>query len=166
MKGTDYYTQVEKEDLMSEIISLVLDYLYKPNVLPFALDSDGVTTYNHRGYKTNTIWDTGSNTEIAYAGMYLSGYIPISSGDIVYLKNVGFNSTSSTNAVHFFTDDFSQEIGTYGVSALTTYSNATYGADGNLSSFAIGSTDATHIRIQGSGFSPTSIITINEPIDF
>lgn len=128
------------------------------NQLPISTDADG-NIYNGVGYKADTRWSGSQNAEAEYAGLYLSGYIPVTYNDTVYLKNVNFVSGGTgNNCVQYFI-----EKGT--VNSTHNYGsidNAVYDDNGVLTQFT--ATTTGYIRITASGFDETSVITVNEPI--
>lgn len=147
-----------------EITNYIVSYT---NVLPLALAADGTSIYNDIGYKADTRWSTSGNAEGTVSGVYLTGWIPISPGDIVYLKNIVMpTGTGNTSCVHFFTNSFTEEASTQNGTGLDTYNSAVRDDDGNLIQFTVASSsDYTHMRIQCGGITEASIITINEPIE-
>ncbi len=131
------------------------------NMLPLSTDSDG-SIYNGIGYKKDVRWSNSSAAESNYTGCYLSGYIPVKSGDVVRLKNVTMLNGSDGNlcAIFFFTD--------YGISA--DYVNNTQNInsvspvwDGDtLVQFT--SLHSGYFRITASYMGSDSVVTVNEQI--
>lgn len=151
-----------------EITNYVVSYT---NVLPLATTNDKVTIYNADdtpGYKANTRWSNSSAAESASTGIYITGYIPISAGNTVYLENITMpNSTGNDGVVFLWNDDISGKYaGAQNGTNLTTYNSAVWGDDGNLKQFTIpASSEYKYIRIQCGGIDTSSIITINQPIE-
>lgn len=142
-----------------EVTNYVINYT---NVLPLAVDADGTTVYNTIGYKADTRWSTSSSVDVEASGIYVSGYIPCSKGDVIRLKNITMPNENSNNCmVHFFT-----AIGTNQDNSnnenLTSYSNAVWEND-KLVQFTI-TVECGYFRIQGTYMGEDSIVTINENI--
>ncbi|MBR7132337.1 MAG: metallophosphoesterase [Clostridia bacterium] len=135
------------------------------NVLQSAIDTDG-SVYNGMGYKANTRWSSSSDTETTADGIYLTGYIPVSAGDVIRLKNITMPEEDTNNCtVFFFGSSFGAETKIHQATNLTAYENAAW-KDNNLSEFTIASTETSaYIRVQASYIGADSIITINEPIE-
>lgn len=131
------------------------------NLLPLAEDGVG-NIYNGTGYKSGVRWSNSAAAEASYTGCYLSGYIPVSSGDIVRLKNVDMINGSDGNlcAIYFFSS--------FGTSA--GYVNNTQNMDtvspvwdGNrLVQFT--APYSGYFRITASYIGSDSVVTVNEEI--
>ncbi len=145
-----------------EITNYVVSYT---NVLPMALAADGKSVYNGKGWKENTRWSGSGNTESTSTGIYLTGYIPVSGTDTIYLKKITMpTGTSNDTIVHLFKSlDDANEANSNG-SILDEYHSAVRDANGNLIQFKVAG-DYKYIRIQCGGITDASIITINEPIE-
>lgn len=154
----------------SQEITITCNIVSYTNVLPLATTNDGVTIYNGTGYKENTRWSSSGNTEntgASYAGVYLTGYIPVTAGDVIRLKNVTMpNTNGNTCYIHMFkTLTDSNESNHNNASIASNYSGVWDDA-GNLVEFTLPTTSGVKfIRIQCGGITADSIITINEPID-
>lgn len=146
-----------------EITNYVVSYT---NVLPLALAADGVSVYNGKGWKKDTRWSGSSNAEVTANDVYLTGYISVSAGDIIYLKNITMpTGTAQNGTVHFFKAlDDTTEDGLNG-DGLDTYCSTVRDSDGNLVQFLCHDERFKYIRIQCGGITDASIITINEPIE-
>ena len=148
-----------------EITNYVVSYT---NVLPLATTNDKVTIYNGKGWQENTRWSDSSAADKTSEGIYITGYIPVSGGNTVYLENITMpNSTTNNCVVFLWEDDISgATVGAQNGENLNTYWNAVWGEDGNLKQFTIPSSETyKYMRIQCGGITDASIITINEPIE-
>lgn len=135
------------------------------NVLPLALAADGESVYNGVGYKADTRWSTSGNAEQTAEGVYLTGYIPVSVNDIVYLKNIAMqNENGNKCMLHLFNNDLTKATGNVNNTNLVANMSPIWDTDGNLIQFRIDG-NITHIRIQCGGIDEKSIITINESIE-
>lgn len=135
------------------------------NVLPLAMDALFLP-YNEIGYKENTRWSTTANIETEKEGYYLSGYIPISNGDIIRLKNVGMNKNDeATKCMVVFFANMSGASGNYTANNLITYNSAVWDENGMLIQFTIVGDEMAYIRLQSGYMGEDSIVTINEPIE-
>ena len=144
-----------------EVTNYVVSYT---NVLPLAIDTDG-SIYNNIGYKADTRWSSSSGAETTGTGIYITGYIPVSSGDVIYLKNITMDKNINGNGCRvlaFTSLDATPSIDN--VSNLDTYYKANWDSDGLLTSFTV-ATGYNYIRLQADYIGADSIITINEPID-
>lgn len=132
------------------------------NVLPFAVGRDGLV-YNGCGYKENTRWSTSGNADATLSGVFITGYIEVNQGDVVYLRNITMPSNNSSCAVHMFKSIDDTNEGTQNATSLTNYNNAVWDSDNNLSQFTIAENSSyKFIRIQCTGITEESIVTINE----
>ena len=132
------------------------------NVLPFAVGEDGLI-YNGCGYKENTRWSTSGNTDATLNGVCITGYIEVNPGDVVYLKNITMPNNNSSCAVHMFKSIDDTNEGTQNATSLTNYNDAVWDSGNNLSQFTIAKNSSyKFIRIQCTGITEESIVTINE----
>ena len=70
------------------------------NLLPLAVDADGVTIYNGIGYKTGVRISTSDGGERTNAGMAASGWIPWNaSSEVLVLENVGRGTSNYTDSM-------------------------------------------------------------------
>ena len=132
------------------------------NVLPTALDATGNAVYNGAGYKADTRWSSSNGVEAAYAGAYLTGYIPVENGDIIRLKNIKMLNEEGNNCVVWCYSDFNvanYEIRNTGLASR----NPIWDKDNNLTQFTL-DVDCKYIRLQGSYMGSDSIVTVNEEI--
>ena len=140
------------------------------NVLPTALDVDGITIYSGKGYKENTRWSSSSNADSAKDGAFLTGYIPINSKDVVRLKNITLKAGTDSNATGMIIlyrslDDVDESC--INGDNLINHNKAVVGDDGNINEITIdpyGATNYAYMRIQSPYIGSDSIITINEVI--
>lgn len=141
------------------------------NVLPLALAADGTSVYNANdtaGYKANTRWSTSGNADSGRDGTYITGWIPVSLEDTIYLQNM--TTTSANFKLHL-----AKSCGTvYSYEthqAVLDHLDGVTDAGGNLVEFTLhaarfgSDSGITHIRIECGGISEASIITINEEIE-
>lgn len=140
------------------------------NQIPISTDTDG-SVYNAVGYKAGyRLSSTGG--ESAMTGMSVTGFIPCSYLDVVYLKNVGFNVSDSTagNQRICFYDTTKAFIGLTTASAVSSTLLGVFDDDGNLSQFVVTNlsdvdmTTVAYFRICGYYIGDDSIITVNEEI--
>lgn len=97
----------------------------------------------------------------------MTGYIPVSTGDIIRVKNIEMdkNNTIPNACMVMFYSALGVHCGNHGASDLTTYQNAIWDENGMLTQFTIQNMEMSYIRLQSSYININSIITINEPID-
>lgn len=136
------------------------------NQLAISTDADG-NIYNGTGYKADTRWSGSGNTESSLTGKYLSGYIPYTPGQTVYLKNVTMPADDSNSAVHYFSARGTRISGLGGANVLNYFAGVTDG-NNHIVQFTIPNygdyVSTTYIRIECTGFDETSIVTVDEPI--
>ena len=133
------------------------------NWIKKSTESDGVTPYNGgQGYKTGTRYSVSSSAETTSSGC-VSGYIPIETGDVFYLKNVSLNANNKTNENNIV---FLTQSGGWNhtVSVLQEYNDAVLDSDGNVTQFGVYDASVKWIRINASYIGADSIVTKNEPI--
>ncbi len=146
-----------------EVTNYVVTYT---NVLPTSIDIDG-SVYNGTGYKANTRWSTSSSAEITTDGVYLSGYIPVSSGDIIRFKNIIMdkNAAVSNTCKIMMYSALGAYYGDSDATNLTAYNDAVWDDSGILTQFSIDSGTYSYIRLQAAYIGADSIVTVNEPIE-
>lgn len=156
------------------------------NQIPLSINADGsqfVGTNGEDGYKmgyrmNSNSTETEESAHVATLGV--TGYIPIKTGDIVYLKNLQMHRTNNSGVytysyITLFKNDFSALISCKVPQISTNFEylfgdSFTVDADGYVTSFQLvdkyGSfKNGGYLRISAPGMSNKSIITINEPID-
>lgn len=144
------------------------------NVLASATDTDG-SVYNASGWASGYRLNSSGAAE-SMAGMYLTGFIPVSMGDVVRLKNVTWqngvssgNLNSGNQRISFYDANKAQLGQTNGIGAAGTISGVKN--DNNIwTQFTVKSwsgvtiTDVAYFRLCCAGISDDSIITVNEEI--
>lgn len=128
------------------------------NQIPISTGADD-SVYNGVGYKANTRWSTSSNVEKEYTGVYITGYIPVTYGDVVRLRNITLVSGGAENKVQYF-----EQKGAWVFTRdATAHDDYVLDSSGNLIQFSADMSG--FIRVQGSYIGDDSIITVNEPIE-
>ena len=127
------------------------------NQIPLSINSDGtdfVGENGEDGYKVGYRLSTSSGNESAQSGISVTGFIPVSSGDVIRIKNIDPTDSNATYAT--YTSAFAR--GTSG------YCKNIFGdADENgVRSWTIAVTNP-YLRISGV-FGDNPILTINEEI--
>ena len=143
------------------------------NLLPSATDTDG-SIYNGTGYMVGQHLTSHGIAE-DFAGMYLTGFIPVSFGDVVRLKNVTWqygvaSGITSNNQRICFYDSSKAYIGlATGSSAAGTLSGVK--DDNNIwtqftvrNSTGLSLNNAAYFRLCCAGITSESVITVNEEI--
>ena len=103
--------------------------------------------------------------ELLADGSYISGYIPVSNGDIIRIRNCNMKIDGVCNVFGYENNNTSDDAWGADSQILTEYYDAVW-EDGELVQFTVVAHDEiTHIRIQGGGFSENSIVTVNEAIE-
>ena len=141
------------------------------NQIPISTDTDG-SVY---GYKSGYRLNSGGAPDVM-SGSYLTGFIPVSVGDTVYMKNVtyqyGVNSgLSSANQRISFYNASKTHVVQINAAGLAGNANGVKGDDNIWTQFTPKSTmggvncsGVAYFRINASYIGDDSIITVNEPI--
>lgn len=101
-------------------------------------------------------------------GTDLTGYIPVSTGDVIRMKNVTMPQTSTgyDNQVYYYDNS---KVGKGGASIVPPNYDSVADSAGNIIQFKVGSAWTTNgtgfIRIGTANIDSTSVITINEVIE-
>ena len=139
------------------------------NRIPLSVGQDGETIYNSIGYKTNTRWSASGHAEAAADGIYLTGYIPCTAGDIVRLKDITMSQTATNSSacmLHMFKELTSTNEANYNAANITQYAAGVWGSDGNLVQFTVeAGSQWKYFRVQCAGIGADSAITVNELIE-
>lgn len=174
--------KIETDKLDSSIIKNSED-----NLLKEAVDLNNSPYNEGMGYKANTrLKSTGA--EEAYAGMYCTGFIPVTLGDVIYFSNISYRNdnlngmspytyyavydmnknvltsqvvghlSSDNNAVVY--EDTSKNLGN--IVQLNT-ANAVYAYTGEDTDWR--HEDMAFFRISAEYIGEDSVITINQPAD-
>lgn len=143
------------------------------NMLPSATDTDG-SVYNDVGYAVGQRLNSSGTAE-SYTGMYLTGFIPVSFGDVVRLKNVtwqyGVTSgiTSNNQRISFYDANKTHLGQTNGTGAGGTLAGVK--DDNNIwtqftakNSSGLTLDNVAYFRLCCAGITSESIITVNEEI--
>lgn len=136
------------------------------NQIPISTDKSGAI-YNGKGFKENT-WVNAGN-EGSVSGKNCTGFIPCKIGDVIRLKNIGFDNDSN-NRLSFFKSDKSYIGQANGNS--TWYLNSVFkgekGSDGYYNKLTLAdnaiSTGCAFIRVSCNNIDSSSIITVNQEI--
>ena len=144
------------------------------NQLPNAVDTDG-SIYNGTGWAPNYRLNSAGAAESS-TGLYLTGFIPVSLGDVVRLKNVtwqyGVTSgiTSNNQRISFYNASKTHLGQTNGTGAGGTLAGVK--DDNNIwTQFKVQSfsgvtlDNVAYFRLCCAGLSEDSIITVNEEIE-
>lgn len=137
------------------------------NQIPISTDTDGSTYGWKSGYRLN-----GSGEAVAQTNIYVTGFIPLTSGDVVRFANMslgeGTNAISSCR-VAFYKADKTRVADVTGLGGAPYWSqlpDVTY-TDGVLTSIVVPTTypdTVAYGRFSCYWMSNSSIITVNEPI--
>lgn len=134
------------------------------NLLLSAVDNDG----NPCPWKENTRWSGSSGAEVASTGTYLSGHIPYTPGQTVYLKNVTLLNQNGSGVIHYFSAPGVRIDGVHVNDAVNYWSGVT-DQNNMVTQFTMfineAYADVKYIRIECTGFDSTSIVTVDEPIE-
>ena len=153
------------------------------NQIPLSINADGnqyVGTNGEDGYKMGyRLNSNGVETTTTYTTVGTTGYIPIKTGDTIYLKNLKMHRTNTGGVadatyIAIFKSDFtknnSSKLVSIGSSMDYLYDNFVMDGNGYVTSFQIVDTynnfkNGGYIRISADGMSSASVITVNQPIE-
>lgn len=161
--ATETYVQ-EKLDALESTVSQLSEDVNKL--------TKGDATYTNVldavGYKEGYRLGGSTGEEVQNANTDISGFIPFSDGDRLYLKNVQwvYGSSDYTGFVGVYLADKSFKLGYHIDDNLL--SNSTYNIEkdenGYVTAITFSHPDAAYIRISAKNIDETSIITVNEEI--
>lgn len=157
------------------------------NVLPLSINSDGTPYNGGQGWKTGTrLNSSGAESTSSADGIEVTGFIPVKSGDKIYLSGVTMNLGAKANQTYMWLYDssftkmngryrlFSQYSGDFdankanglidvdedgNITMITVDHNVFY-TGANLADIS----NAAYLRISCEEINNNSIITVNEPI--
>ncbi|MGN1122276.1 MAG: metallophosphoesterase family protein, partial [Eubacteriales bacterium] len=140
------------------------------NQIPISTDTDG-SIYNGVGYKSG--YRLGSSgTESSMDGMYVTGFIPCKTGDIIRLQNLTFQygaSNASNQRISIY-DSAKNHIAQANATSIKANCDAINDENGVYTQFTIKSfsgfdtTTAAYFRLNGTYIGDDSVITVNEEI--
>lgn len=145
------------------------------NQISISIDTDG-SVYNGVGYKANTYISSSTGAVSSRTGIGATGFIPIKEGDVIRLKDVGFNYSSANKAnnriaTYDANKKFLKFINAFNTYVLVDTCGGVKDANDNWTQFKV-VRDGTlfapgfaYMRICAEGIGANSIITINEPIE-
>lgn len=131
-------------------------------------DEDPITpTYTNIldsvGYSQGFYLSNGE--EAVDANAYTTGYIPCSTGNTIYLKNITMpDEASHGNRVAFYKAD-KTPISCYPLTSSVPDSVPEFDSEGNLVKFKVGYDELAYIRISAWLIDDTSIVSVNQPIN-
>ena len=142
---------------------------WTPEVGAVKSDTTYTAVYADWGYKSG-YRIRSSGAEAAQAGVYCTGYIPVSFDDTVYIKGVTKHSSSGYNSIVFYKSDGDTQI------AFTDFTNEdlSYDSKNKIYSFKVWSgfisaltenCGVARFRFSCGGISEDTIITVNESIE-
>lgn len=157
------------------------------NLLPLATDADGNAYNGGKGWKNDTRLNS-SGVEVSYEGVNVTGFIPVTLGDVIRFKNMKFTAHSSGSYAAQEYLAFYDASKTKLASAIIGYASALCDAGGgtrreaapsynlisldtaqlvnwdNTANKWSGAGNMAYFRISAETISDESIITINEEI--
>ena len=181
VKGVDYWTKEDKEEIIEELITRKEEISYT-NQLPISLTLDGSgifgIDYNEDGvpdgYKRDT--RTSSSGDTAATGWCVTGLIPAKPGDIIRFKNMEYfdisNDGGSTPRTTFFAYDAAfNKIANNSQNPNNLpgeqFAPVLYNGNGDVVQLSVPtnwSSSIAYIRICCGDLNKNSIITVNEEI--
>ena len=167
-----YTLKYEKEDGTSINIG-ELNLTSTPsytNQIPISTAADG-SIYNGIGYKTNTRLSMSSGNDSTKAGSETTGFIPLTSGDVIRIKGITFDvSTDEANQHYMILYDSNKSK--IAVSTLGWFFTTKGEDEGNgvskcnyLDGMLTTAEGTAYFRVCSSNIDENSIITINQAIE-
>lgn len=104
------------------------------NVLPLAINSDGTPYNGGQGWKTGTrLNSSGAESTSSATDVEVTGFIPVKSGDVIYLKNVTMNVASEkANQTYFWLYDANFTKLTDRYTLFSQYNTSGYGISADI----------------------------------
>lgn len=110
---------------VAEMAPAIRAMIKKENLIPSAIASDGSPYNGGQGYKSGYRLNSSGN-ESALAGKYVTGFIPVSQGQLVTLKNMQVNiAAQDNNYIAFYDSTFTL------LSGCSRYAYAWYNQSGD-----------------------------------
>ena len=189
LAGGTYTVKYEKADGSTVIIGTIAQNAAYKNILPLAITSDGTLFNNGQGYQTGYRLNS-SGAQTTQEGACVTGFIPVSNGDTVYLSDITLYMNGKRNG-YGYVWLYDENFNAVSVDSLVM-GCALREMDDQTSPIAAGSlvldstnivkqfiinrttfynqTDATlasvrYIRISADNIHENSIVTVNEPIE-
>ena len=187
-----YTLKYENEDgTVTEIGSIVIgdssesgggSTISYTNQLPLAIDSDGNAYSGGQGWKTGYRLNS-SGVEVELEGMEVTGFIPVKYGDVVYMRNVGWDINSdNTSQTYMWLYDSSFTALSYAIARNIEVgtdvlpSTSTVDENGCVTKFVVNEAffpnvksgsinDTAYLRLNCESITVDSIITFNERIE-
>lgn len=139
------------------------------NQIPISTDTDG-SVYNKVGYKTGYKLSSSGGLE-SWSGVEVTGFIPVSVGDVIRLSGITNPSNSanagSVNRFAFYKSDKSFITVINSKTNSIGWWDCTYDDDNNPIKFTVKSDKApavAYMRVSAEEINSESVITVNEEI--
>lgn len=139
------------------------------NLIPLSTNTDGTPYESGKGYKTGYKISVSGGGESSSSGIEVTGFIPVSYGDTLYLKGITFASSGSNDNYCFYDSNKSR------IAGGNWYLSFKNGVQGEAVSVAIKDmtlnqvvgdiNNVAFIRISATTIDDSSIITKNQPIE-
>ena len=142
------------------------------NELMYATDENGELYNNGLGYKEKVRYSTTTQEEVYDAGWEVTGYIPVSAGDVLRMRNVEFFSDEEDPRAKFVFFDYKYRYLSCSknfthIGGMADAWAATADKDGQLVEWIIPKRyyeDVYYMRIIAKDFSLDSMLTVNHMI--
>lgn len=148
--------------LPTENISASTIYLVPSsgNLIVASID-ENEEIYNGKGYKENVSYSSGLAEDIETDGVFLTGYIPIETGNLFLLKNIEYNRNNADCKI-FIYKDLNFAALSIASDDLTSNYNAKWDASGNLTKFDLPNIGTfKYMRIQATHIDEKSSVIVN-----
>lgn len=167
-KWQDRIEAVEKltrvvDSLPTENISTSAIYLVplSGNLIAASVD-ENEEIYNGKGYRENVSYSVGFAEDVETDGTFLTGHIPIETGDLFLLKNIEFNRNNADCKIFVYKDLNFTALSISGDDLASNY-NAKWDDSGNLISVEFPNIGTyKYMRIQAAHIDETSSVTVNK----
>lgn len=167
----------------SDAVTLVVGEIPDPepeepqatNWIPNSINADGtpfVGANGEKGYKTNTRMSISSGNESTSnaTGLEVTGFIPIKTGDTIYLKGITIDASSTTQTMVWYNSNFQLSKTASATETSGVYTGAVFGnVAGEEKSLVINASavnnvnfnaDVAYIRITAGEINADSVINI------
>ena len=140
------------------------------NLIPVSVTSDGATIYGDDyngdgladGYRNNVRLRTNGIDEQELGGQFATGFIPVTSGDVIRIKGSAYNNNYTKFVL--YDSGFANIINFGYIDGFTSTSNASVEIIDDIVKLTLHSTSLKWLRFSGVGNGANIIMTKNEEI--
>lgn len=153
---------------------VIPDVVTYTNQIKKSIGADGSLYNGGKGYKENCRLNS-SGAEASYNGRYVTGFIPVRTGDVIRFKDLDYMNMSATSddgtikiAVYNENFGYINNAGHHPNGLPSAAWSPVYREDGNVKQLTIPTAYGTavrYMRVSAKNINDASVITVNEEID-